>query len=151
MRVEATQESPTSVYPTPEEESVKSVDEFKTKLSWNANNFVLGAFDTGQLVGIAGLRREPFLKLCHTAIIWGVYVKPKFRGEGIAKKLVAGALDIARSSPEVCQVKLCVHTQNSAAKRVYVSNGFETYGIERGVIRIGEEFFDEDLMMMPLR
>jgi RimJ/RimL family protein N-acetyltransferase len=148
IRVEATQESPASVYPTSEEEMEKPLDEFKKKLIWDSNNFVFGAFDNAQLVAIAGLKRELGLKLCHTAIIWGVYVNPRFRGHGLAKQLVAMALDAARGITDVCQVKLRVHTQNESAKRVYISNGFESCGIDRYVLRIGDTFFDEELMVL---
>jgi hypothetical protein len=58
MRVEATRESPASVYPTPEEELDKSIDEFQKRRGWDLYNYILGAFDGDHLVGIAGLRRE---------------------------------------------------------------------------------------------
>jgi RimJ/RimL family protein N-acetyltransferase len=148
VRVEATQESPASVYPTSDEEMDKPLDEFKKQLIWDSNNFVFGAFGDAQLVAIAGLKRERGLKLQHTAIIWGVYVKPPFRGRGVAKQLVATVLDAARGIPDVCQVKLRVHTQNEAAKRVYISNGFESCGIDRNVLRIGDASIDEELMIL---
>jgi hypothetical protein len=37
------------------------------------------------------------------------------------------------------------------ARQVYASSGFKSYGIENNVVRIGEESFDEELMMMTLR
>jgi RimJ/RimL family protein N-acetyltransferase len=111
----------------------------------------LGAFDGDHLVGIAGLRRERGKKIHHTAILWGIYVTPQYRARGIARSLVKAILDIACGIDEVTQIKLCVHTRNAAARQLYASNGFKSYGIERNAIRIGEESFDQELMMMTLR
>jgi RimJ/RimL family protein N-acetyltransferase len=150
IRVEAAQESPASVYPTPLEEAERSIEEFKRKLVWDADNFVFGAFDHEQLAGIAGLKREAGLKIGHTALIWGVYVKSPFRGRGLAHQLVATVLEVARDIPEVIQIKLRVHTKNEAAKRLYRASGFESYGIDKSVLRIGDTFFDEELMVIAL-
>jgi len=151
MRVDAATESPASVKPTPEEELEKSIDDFEKKLEWDSYNFILGAFDGDQLVGIAGLRRDRGKKIHHTAILWGIYVTPHYRARGMAKSLVRAILDIAAGIAEITQIKFSVHTRNAPARRLYASSGFETYGIERNVIRIGEESFDEELMMMKLR
>ena len=151
MRVDAATESPASVKPTPEEELEKSIDDFRKKLGWDSHNFILGALDGDQLVGIAGLRRERGKKIHHTAILWGIYVNPHYRARGIAKSLVKAILDIAGGIAEITQIKLCVHTRNASARQLYTSCGFKTYGIETDVIRIGEESFDEELMVMTLR
>lgn len=154
MRVDAAKESPASVKPTPEEELEKSIDDFQKKLGWDSYNFILGASDGSngdRLVGIAGLRRERGKKIHHTATLWGIYVIPQYRARGIAKLLVRAILDIAGEIAEITQIKLCVHTRNAPARQLYTSSGFKTYGIERNVIRIGEESFDEELMMMTLR
>jgi RimJ/RimL family protein N-acetyltransferase len=151
MRVEATLESPASVKSTPEEEMEKSIDEFQKKLSWDTHNYVLGAFDGDELIGIAGLRRERGAKIHHTAVLWGIYVTPQYRSRGVAKHLVKAILDIAEGIAEVTQIKLCVHTRNAPARQVYASSGFKSYGIEKNVVRIGAGSFDEELMMITLR
>jgi ribosomal protein S18 acetylase RimI-like enzyme len=151
MRVYAATESPASVKPTPEEELERPIEEFEKKLSWDSHNFVLGAFDGDQMVGIAGLRREPGKKIHHTATLWGIYVTPRYRARGIAKRLVRAILDIAGGIAEITQIRLSVHTRNAPARQLYTASGFKTYGIERNVIRHGEESFDEELMMMTLR
>jgi hypothetical protein len=46
----------------------KSIDEFQKKLSWDTHNYVLGASDGDELIGIAGLRRERGAKIHHTAV-----------------------------------------------------------------------------------
>ena len=140
----------------------KSIDEFQKKLSWDTHNYVLGAFDGDELIGIAGLdgdeligiaglRRERGAKIHHTAVLWGIYVTPQYRSRGVAKHLVKAIVDIAEGIAEVTQIKLCVHTRNAPARQVYASSGFKSYGIEKNVVRIGAGSFDEELMMITLR
>jgi RimJ/RimL family protein N-acetyltransferase len=118
MRVDAAPESPASVKPSSEEEFEKSIDDFEKKLSWDSYNFILGAFDGDQLVGIAGLRRDRGKKIHHTAILWGIYVIPHYRARGMAKSLVKAILDIAAGIAEITQIKLSVHTRNAPARTV---------------------------------
>lgn len=151
MRVDAATESPASVKPTPEEELERPVDEFQRKLVWDTYNFIVGAFDGDQLVGIVGLRRDRGKKIHHTGVLWGIYVTPSYRARGIAKSLIKAILEIAAGIAEITQIKLSVHTRNAPARRLYASIGFETCGIERNVIRIGQESFDEELMMKTIR
>ncbi|HLW75437.1 MAG TPA: GNAT family N-acetyltransferase, partial [Bryobacteraceae bacterium] len=53
----------------------------------NDNNFIVGAFDdSGKLIGSVGLARLTQEKTRHKAIVWGVYLKPQFRGSGAARE-----------------------------------------------------------------
>ena len=150
IRVQAARESPAAIYPTATEESDKSLREFREKLANGTYQIVLGAFEDGQLVGITGLKRERLEKLSHTAVLWGVYVLPDYRGRGIARRLVAAAVAVARTIPEVYQVKLCVCMGNQAARHVYEAEGFTWYGREPNVIRLGSHMFDEDLFILKI-
>jgi RimJ/RimL family protein N-acetyltransferase len=49
------------------------------------------------------------------------------------------------------QLHLSVLTTNLAARRLYQSFGFEVYGTAPRVIKFGEQYLDEDLMMFYLR
>jgi RimJ/RimL family protein N-acetyltransferase len=150
IRAAAARESPESIYPTAEEMLAMPISELQSKLA-QRHGYVLGAFDEAELIGIAGLRGESYSKLSHTAVLWGVYVRSAYRGRGIASKMVATLLEVARNLPRVHQVKLCVHTQNVQAKRIYLANGFESYGVEPDVLRVGDRFVAEELMRVVLR
>jgi hypothetical protein len=45
------------------------------------------------------------------------------------------------------QVQLLVVTDNERARRLYVSEGFVIYGLERRALKLGERYLDEYLMV----
>jgi ribosomal protein S18 acetylase RimI-like enzyme len=111
-------------------------------------NFVVGAFDNGQLVGMAGYYRENGEKVRHKGHIWGVYVKPNFRGKGIGKALMAELLRRISNQTGLEQVNLGVATDKIAATKLYESLGFEVYGHERQALKLGGEYVDKFLMVL---
>jgi ribosomal protein S18 acetylase RimI-like enzyme len=111
-------------------------------------DFVVGAFDHGQLVGMAGYYRDKGEKTRHKGHIWGVYVKGDYRAKGVGKALMAELLLRVRSQTGLEQVNLGVSTDQLAAKKLYESLGFEVYGHERQSLKIGEEYVDKDLMVL---
>ena len=88
-------------------------------------------------------------KLRHKAVLWGMYVRIEARGTGLAACLVQRVIEHAR--PLVEEICLTVVASNIAGKRLYSAAGFEPYGIERRALKVGEEYFDEVLMALPLR
>lgn len=150
IRIKATQEAPTTVHPTEAEETARPLAEFHNKLTDPCNR-LFGAFQDDQLVGITGLFRNPENKRRHSARIGYVYLCPEYRSQGIAKQLLSRALDYAASMPDLCLIKLAVHTNNRAAQHLYAAVGFTTYATEPKVLCIDGQFIDEHLMLLSLR
>lgn len=94
------------------------------------NDVVLGAFDSGDLVGVAGLRPERRERTSHKALLFGMFVAPSHRGRGIGRALVDATLDYARSSPRLRVVQLTVSDSNASAVRLYEACGFVRFGSE---------------------
>jgi RimJ/RimL family protein N-acetyltransferase len=46
---------------------------------------------------------------------------------------------------------LTVVASNVAARRLYSAAGFEEYGLERRALKVGDEYYDEVLMVLPLK
>ncbi|HTF33466.1 MAG TPA: GNAT family N-acetyltransferase [Myxococcota bacterium] len=90
---------------------------------------VLGAL-ADDLVGMVGLVREEPAKLRHKARIWGFYVEPNFRGQGIGQRLLAEATRAARQMRGVEQLTLRVAVLNEAAIHLYGRLGFRIFGRE---------------------
>lgn len=113
-------------------------------------NFTLGAFEDGQLIGIATFVRDTVLKERHKGRIYGVYVTSSHRRNGVGRALLATLVERARRDGSLEQILLAVTTCQGPAKRLYRSLGFETYGTEPRALKIGLEYVDEDLMMLRL-
>jgi L-amino acid N-acyltransferase YncA len=79
-----------------------------------------------------------------------MYVAPEHRGTHLGRALLTAAIARASSLDGLRHLMLQVVTANSAARGLYVSAGFQSYGVERNGLRVAEQFFDEDLMELDL-
>jgi ribosomal protein S18 acetylase RimI-like enzyme len=124
-------------------ESKVAPDQMRQRLAHTRFQRMFGAFLDGELVGIAGYRREPIGLVHDTARIWGVYVLPAARRQGVARAMVAAALEHATGIPELATVTLAVAHDNPAARRLYLALGFSLQpmpdaadGMDRMAIRL---------------
>ncbi len=114
-------------------------------------NVNLGAFEDGQLVGIATFLRETGRKEKHKGRIYGVYVSSLQRGKGIGRALLSHLLEMAKQDASLEQVLLSVATVQCAACQLYRSLGFETYGTEPDALKVGSRYIDEHHMILRIR
>src|SRR3984893_10617237 len=129
-------------------------DESAKPASWWAERLetstVFGGWiDGSPLLGVAGFHVNGAVKLRHKGILWGMYVCRDARGSGLAASLVQRVIEHARTLVE--EICLTVVASNAAAYRLYSAAGFEQYGLERRALKVGNEYFDEVLMALPLR
>lgn len=149
IRLQAISDSPTSVWPTYAEEAQRSLDETALRIARTDTQLVVGAFDGTHLVGIAGMRREALQQVRHKATLWGVFISPEQRRDGLARTLITRLVDWARAQG-VLQVHLYVNTENTRARDLYAALGFTTIGLEPDAMCVGGKYFDEDHMMLRL-
>jgi RimJ/RimL family protein N-acetyltransferase len=115
-------------------------------------NVTFGAFDEkGQLVGLAGFRREEEAKKRHKGVIWGMYVPNELRGQGIGRALLEAAIEYAKSLPDLERINLAVVLTNKEARLLFVAHGFQSYGTERKALKLHDRYFDQELMMLPIK
>ncbi len=115
------------------------------------DNFVIGAFAPGgHLVGIAGFARNPREKSRHKGLIWGVYVQPTWRNQGIARAMLTDLIKRVKAHAGVEKIILTVATDQTSAKRLYGSLGFEVFGQEKHALNVDGRYVDEDLMVLWL-
>lgn len=112
------------------------------------NSVFGGWIDNSPLLGLAGLRMHTAAKLRHKGVLWGMYVRPGARGTGLAASLVQRVIEHAR--PLVEEICLTVVASNATAHRLYRAAGFEQYGLERRALKVGDQYYDEVLMALPL-
>jgi len=113
------------------------------------DNCILGAFETS-LVGMVGFLRQQRLKEQHKGTIWGMYVIPERRGCGIGKALLSQAIAHATNLAGLGQIHLAVVSTQEAARRLYRALGFEVYGVEPRALKVGQQYLDEELMVLRL-
>lgn len=114
-----------------------------------SDDVTFGAFD-GELVGIASFRREEPVKMRHKGRIWGMYVPQEMRGRGIGKALLQAAIAHAQTLPGLEQINLAVVLTNKEARHLFITLGFETYGLERRALKLHDRYFDQELLTLRL-
>ena len=153
LRLQGLQESPTAFGSSYAEEIERPLDEVARRLGAEGNDesFVLGAFAAdGTLLGVTGLHRQARVKTGHKAHVWGMYVVPAFRGQGIGRALLEAVIERARALPGLRQLNLTVTASNEAARALYRSCGFETFGLERAALRVDGQYYDTEYMALRL-
>lgn len=128
-----------------EAESVKPLAWFFDRLNQST---VFGALRQTEIVGTAGFAIRPGEKEDHKGLLWGMYVRPDARGEGVAGRLIEAVIDYAR--PRVELLQLSVVAGNEKARRLYAGFGFVEYGIELHSLKHNGRYFDEILMALDL-
>jgi len=114
-------------------------------------DFLLGAFDDDQLVGIVAFGRETGRKNRHIGSVYQVYVAPEGRGAGVGRALMQALIARARTLDALEQLTLAVVTSNAAARALYISLGFEVYGRQPRALKLDDgRYLDEELMALWL-
>jgi RimJ/RimL family protein N-acetyltransferase len=145
IRLEALADSPDAFSSTLESEEGRPLAAFADRL---ADSHVVGAFSGGHLIGVAGFYVQAGPKHAHKGMLWGMYVRPDYRGAGVGSILVEAIIDHARRHVELLQ--LFVVSDNLPARRLYESLGFVTFGIERRATKYRGHYHDDVLMALPL-
>ena len=149
LRLEALKGDPEAFSSSVEEHQTLSLVDIKKRLGSSAeDSFVVGAFENGRLVGMAGFVREKGPKTRHKGFVWGVYVAPEQRERGLARQIFAKLFERVRRIEGVEQVLISVATTQTAATHLYRSLGFQTFGIEPRALKVGERYIDEEYMLL---
>jgi ribosomal protein S18 acetylase RimI-like enzyme len=152
LRLEALEGDPSAFGKAAEEHRLIPVEEIARRFRQTpAVNRNLGAFAGDALAGMVTFVRETGLKERHKGRIYAFYVSPAHRGKGAGRSLIANLLDWAKQDPSLEQVLLGVAESQTAARQLYASFGFETYGREPRALKIGSAYLDEEHMILRLR
>jgi GNAT superfamily N-acetyltransferase len=150
LRLEAVEREPRSFGPTPDEHRQITTGQI-VELLCGQNSFVVGAFDGDLMIGFARFEREPNAKERHKGHVRGVYVAGSHRGKGAAKGMIGALIAEARKDASCEQLLLAVGLFNQAARKTYSALGFVSFGIEPRALRAGDDYIDEEHMILFLR
>lgn len=152
LHLEALRSSPTSFAADPQETAADRngwTGRLKRNLATGMGTICL-AETPGVIVGMSGIFRRTLAKMQHTASIWGMYVKPGWRGQGLGARLVRANLDWARRH-DVRIVRLAVVATNAPAIRCYLKQGFAIYGVEPDALLHEGRYYDELWMVRRIK
>lgn len=143
VRLEALERHPCAFAAAHYDESGHSAADVAERLAHQA---VFGAFVDGGLVGVAGFATPGLARKKHKGVLWGVYVRAAVRGQGLGRALVGRVIEHARE--RVVQLHAAVVTGNPVARGLYRDLGFVAYGLEPRALKVGEDYFDQELMVL---
>ncbi|PFS59303.1 GNAT family N-acetyltransferase [Bacillus cereus] len=149
LRLQALQVNP-EAFVTTYEEAIRQENPIKRVESnlTATTSCTFGAFNEDhQLVGVVTLLTEEREAYKHKGHIVGMYVDAQYRRNGLARELIAGAIQKARDI-KLEQLTLGVVSTNEPAKKLYGSMGFKTFGIEKRAIKMNGMYSDNENMVL---
>jgi ribosomal protein S18 acetylase RimI-like enzyme len=152
LRRESLQNDPEAFSSSAEDHQSLKAEDVRQRLNSNQTEFfIVGAFVDHLLVGMSGFHRQHGVKSRHKAGVWGVYVTPVSRGQGVGRRLMESLLERAAEIDGVEQILISVTATQTTACALYRSLGFEPFGREPRALKIGNRYIDEEHMLLKLK
>ncbi len=79
-----------------------------------------------------------------------MYLAADVRGQLLGRRMLQHVLGEVRKVPGIEWVQLCVAVNQTGARRLYASLGFEPRGIDRAAIKVDGRDIDEEHMELQL-
>ena len=147
MRLRGLAEHPDAFTSSPDAEAAKPLAATEARIAPDSGDAVYGAFVGDALAGVVGLAREPREKNRHKALVFGMYVAAEFGRRGVGRALIRHLVAVAKREPGLEQLVLTVTQTNDAARSLYESEGFRSFGVEPRAIRVGGRYYDKSHMV----
>lgn len=153
LRLLSLQDSPTAFLATYEDELQVPEEKWKKRIEGSLLSQVgemVVARNGTKLVGLVGVQYMQHAKMRHVAHVWGTYVDPKYRGQGLGRKLVEEILRMAREHTGIKKIKIEVVPEQISAYELYKKMGFQMIGVSHGDLFVDGTYYDEIMMEMML-
>lgn len=149
LRLEGLERHPDAFGSSAEEERPRSLEDIASRITGGPPDATFGAFEGERAVGMAGFYARPSMKTRHRGVLWGVYVRPAWRGSGLGERLVRRVIEHARAeSTEI--LELTVSAGNRPAAALYERLGFIPYGIQEDALKLGDRYVAEEFWALRL-
>jgi RimJ/RimL family protein N-acetyltransferase len=123
-----------------DEVKAKSLKFDKALLENSQTDFLYGAFDKDNLVGICGFTQENRIKTSHRGEISQMFVKKDFSGQGIGTRLLLATLNKTFHENNIELITLGVVDKNKYAIDVYKKIGFTQFGFIENYFKQGNSY-----------
>jgi ribosomal protein S18 acetylase RimI-like enzyme len=104
---------------------------------------ILGTWHSHELVALVGLKPESRPTVAHKASLWGLYVAPPHRRQGIGSRLLAFTITVAKEIEPLRQLRAVVNASSEEAIGLFVSSGFKQFGMEPRAKLVEGTFHDQ--------
>jgi RimJ/RimL family protein N-acetyltransferase len=101
-----------------EEERNYTNDQWRHLSTESLDNCVIGLFDGEELIGITRVAKWDEDQHGHTALFGRSYIKPEYRGKGLAALLYEARLDWARHNPQFKRAVVFHREGNTVSKHI---------------------------------
>lgn len=149
IRLLSLQNEPTAFSSTYEDVAKEENKQWKERLV-NSNkkesSIVLFAKDGKKIIGMIAGFWDKRKKIKHIAHIYGTYVDPKYRNQGIGEKLMHSIISELKNIKQIKKIKTEVNAKNIPAYNLYKKNGFRIIGKAEKELCVNDEFYDVVLM-----
>ena len=147
LRLEALRNHPVAFSADYEKERDRSLPDWKKRI---ARSVIFVAWDGDSAAGMATFLRGASSKTSYHGNIFGVYVRPGYRGHGLGGRLVDRCVQWARDN-DIPMVYIAAAATNTAAIRCYTRCGFSVYGLQPMAVKVDGIYYDELLMAQELQ
>jgi ribosomal protein S18 acetylase RimI-like enzyme len=150
LRLYALQESPTAFSADYQKNLNHSTQYWEDMLTMHPDeSTIFLAEHENRLIGVTGIARGGSPKTRHSATVWGVYVRPEWRGLHLAEELIHASFTWARAR-NIVATRLGVTATNTSAIRCYERCGFQITGTEPRAVYYEGQYHDFYMMYCPL-
>ena len=149
LRLFALQDAPTAFSADYQTHLSRPMSFWEGRLNFDEYGIIFFAEQAGNLIGMTGIRQRESPKTKHSAEIFGVYVRPEWRGLRIAEGLMDLCIQWAKAR-EVNILKLGVMATNTSAQRCYERCSFKIYGTEPRDVFYEGKYYDLHLMFRDI-
>ena len=112
------------------------------------DEFIMGAFDNGQLISICGFYRQQDRRSNHRGEIIQIYVQPAYQGKNIGRTILQKTIETIFEIKEIEQIELGVFSNSKAALKIYNKVGFKEYGLQKNYLKSEDNYIDLSLMVL---
>jgi ribosomal protein S18 acetylase RimI-like enzyme len=112
---------------------------------------IFGAWEEDDLVGLIGVNRDLRPSVRHKSSLWGLYVRPAYRKQGIGHALVEEVVKTLKVEPEIRLIRAVVTVTSEEALALLKKQGFKVYGQEPEAKQLNDKYFDQVYLWLPLK
>lgn len=150
LRLYALQDSPTAFSADYQKNLSHSKQYWEELLTMNGDeSTIFLAVHENSLIGATGIVRGGTPKTRHSATVWGVYVRPEWRGLHLAESLINACFTWAKAR-NIVAARLGVSATNTSAIRCYERCGFKITGTEPRALYFDGQYHDFYMMYCAL-